>query len=325
MWISDSDGAQHCSYDVRQMLATWPTRTHAATGLSDAVARRIAAGVPPAARIHSVYRSVVNVSIPDGLLCLAAPWLGGLPNGILVDLGPDFRALGLRRGMGVVATDMSVGVPAIGLEIDLMAAARWSARLACPDGGLSRAADRWRGRRGVAWAEARARAVPGGLGALLGAGSPSADDPGVVRRAGASVDALRASLLAGNRPAAHRAARGLIGLGPGLTPSGDDVLVGVEAALRALDGPLAGFVGGAIHDVDDRTTVIAATLLRHAAAGEFAERIQALLAALLGHADEAVPAAIQRAIAWGATSGTDCLLGVLLGLDVASEPGRWAG
>jgi hypothetical protein len=163
------------------------------------------------------------------------------------------------------------------------------------------------------------------LGALLGAGSSSADGLGAVRRAGGIVDELRAALLAGNRRAAHLAARGLIGLGSGLTPSGDDVLVGIEAALRALAGPMAGFLGGAIHDVNDRTTVIAATFLRHAAAGEFAERIQVLLAALLGHEDEALPVAIQRAVAWGATSGTDCLLGVLLGLDIASGARRWPG
>jgi hypothetical protein len=71
-------------------------------------------------------------------------------------------------------------------------------------------------------------------------------------------------------------------------------------------------------NVEGRTTAVAATLLRHAGAGEFAERLHALLAALLGSDDEAIPAAIDRAVAWGATSGTDCLLGVLVGLDVAA-------
>ena len=70
--------------------------------------------------------------------------------------------------------------------------------------------------------------------------------------------------------------------------------------------------------VEERTTALAATLLRHAATGEYAERLHTLLAALLGSDDEAIPAAIDRAIAWGATSGTDCLLGVLIGLDVSA-------
>ena len=126
----------------------------------------------------------------------------------------------------------------------------------------------------------------------------------------------------GDSTAAANAATGLIGLGPGLTPSGDDVLVGVEAALHALGSPSAGFLALAVGDVEVRTTALAATLLRHAAAGEFAERLHTLLAALLGSDDEQIAAAVDRAVAWGATSGTDCLVGVLVGLDVAAGPRR---
>ena len=54
------------------------------------------------------------------------------------------------------------------------------------------------------------------------------------------------------------------------------------------------------------------------AAGEFAERVHTLLASLLGSDEEVIPAAIDRAVAWGATSGMDCLLGVLIGLDAAA-------
>ena len=89
--------------------------------------------------------------------------------------------------------------------------------------------------------------------------------------------------------------------------------------------PSAGFLALAVGDVEGRTTALAATLLRHAGAGEFAERLHTLLAALLGSDDEAIPAAIDRAVAWGATSGTDCLFGVLVGLDVAAGVRRGVG
>ena len=60
--------------------------------------------------------------------------------------------------------------------------------------------------------------------------------------------------------------------GPGLTPSGDDALAGIEAALHALAQPLAGFLGraGRHRGPHDRG---AAAMLRHAARGEFAERL----------------------------------------------------
>jgi hypothetical protein len=129
---------------------------------------------------------------------------------------------------------------------------------------------------------------------------------------------LVVALETGDRSLAAAVATRLMGLGPGLTPSGDDVLVGIEAALYAMARPSAGFLASAMGDVEERTTALAATLLRHAAAGEFAERLHILLAALLGSDNETIPAAIDRAVAWGATSGSDCLLGVLIGLDIAA-------
>jgi hypothetical protein len=307
------------------MLATWPIRAHAAARLSDVVPRRLAGGAAAPAVIHSVYRSVFNITTRDGLLSIASPPTGGLPNGVLVDLGPDFRTLGLWPGMAVVATDGGIGVPSAELEIDLSAATRWSPRLVSPHGGTSLAASRWRRRRRKVWAISRHSGALGGFGALLRGDPGSANDLGITGQAGTILDDLKAALLAGDRRAAGLAARRLIGLGPGLTPSGDDVLVGMESALHALGRPMAGFLGGAIHDVDDRTTAIAASLIQHAAAGEFAERIHRLLAALLSESDEGFPVAIERAVAWGATSGTDCLLGVLLGLDIASGTTRRSG
>jgi hypothetical protein len=134
--------------------------------------------------------------------------------------------------------------------------------------------------------------------------------------------AFTGALARHDRAAAAKSAHDLIGLGPGVTPSGDDLLVGLEAALHALADPRAGFLAAALTDIDERTTVVAATLLRRAAQGEFAERIHRLLAALLGPDDRAIPGAIERAVAWGATSGTDCLVGVLAGLDLATRPDR---
>jgi hypothetical protein len=305
------------------MLAAPPTRTHTASRLSDLVPPRIASGRAASARIHSVHRSVVNVSVDGGLLAIASPTTGGLPNGILVDLGADFRTLGLRPGMAVVFAETGLEVPRIDLHIDLAQATRWSPRLRRPDGGIERAADRWRGRSNAAWAIGRDRAATGGLGTVLRDEPDDAHDLGVARRARAILVELRVALLAGDRVAAVRAARGLIGLGPGLTPSGDDLLAGIEVALHALGAPAAGFIGGALEDVDDRTTAVAATLLRHAASGEFAERFHATLAAFLAEDDAALPAAIDRAVAWGATSGTDSLLGMLVGLDIATSQSQW--
>ena len=104
------------------------------------------------------------------------------------------------------------------------------------------------------------------------------------------------------------------------TPANREVLA--AAGLHALAAPGRGFLAAAVADVDVRTTAIAGTLLRYAARGEFAERIHRLLDGLLGPDDRDLPLAIARATAWGATSGTDCLVGVLYGLDLAARPDR---
>jgi hypothetical protein len=292
-------------------------RLHHASKVSDAVPRRIAHAGADALRVQSIYRSVVNITTADGLLTVASPEGGSLPNGILADLGPDWREIGVHPGMVVTASDGDVRVPDAKLEIQFDAAPRWSPRFQSSAKGVDVATARWGRRAAATRTIAQGRASAGGFSALLCAGLPE-DDLGIVEVAGPIVAGLTVALGAGDRSGAAKVAARLIGLGPGLTPSGDDVLVGIEAALHALAHPSAGFLALAMADVDERTTDVAATLLRHAAAGEFAERLHTLLAALLGRDDKTIPAAIDRAVAWGATSGTDCLLGVLIGLDVAT-------
>jgi len=293
-------------------------RIHRASTVSDAVPRRIAKAGVDAIRVQSIYRSVVNISTADGLLTVASPEGGGLPNGILADLGPDWREIGWHSGMAVVASAGTLRVPDAGLEIQIDAAARWSPRLRSSADAADTAAARWRRRAGATRAIARGRASAAGFGALLR--EDAAHDPvGILGVARPILSELVVALEAGDRTRAAEVAARLVGLGPGLTPSGDDVLVGIEAALHALARPSAGFLALAMGGVEERTTALAATLLRHAGAGEFAERLHSLLAALLGADDEAIPAAIDRAVAWGATSGTDCLLGVLIGLDVSAR------
>jgi hypothetical protein len=125
----------------------------------------------------------------------------------------------------------------------------------------------------------------------------------------------------------EKAARGLAGLGPGLTPSGDDTLGGFTGVL-ALAGSQSGMdreankhlVEVIANAAQPRTTLLSATLLAHAARGEMAEHVGELLMALTlpGEETATVLQAAERVLAYGACSGGDTLLGFLLGLQVAS-------
>jgi len=121
----------------------------------------------------------------------------------------------------------------------------------------------------------------------------------------------------------EEATRGLAGLGPGLTPAGDDMLAGFAAVMTLLserlsvDGINRGQVAEVIARVArPRTTMLSGVLLEYAAHGEAAEQVGKLLLALAlpGGEPEAVLRAADELLAFGATSGGDTLLGVLLGL-----------
>lgn len=272
-------------------------------------ATRISVGLRPtldAARgrreaisIVSVYHAVVNLALGDGrLVAIAGEAVGGLPNGILVGDDPDFTRLGIRPGMAARWAAGRLHIPAASLVVRTDRAADWSPRIARRD------VTGWPLRSERAWILARDARVPGGL-LDLPMGWPA-------------LWALHAAIRNGDRAAAAGAARGLIGLGPGLTPSGDDALAGVESALHAAFDPAAGFLGAVLADVETRTTVVSVALLRHAAQGEMAERVHRLLDGLLAPDPATLAPAVEMAVRHGGTSGSDLLAGVLLGLDAAT-------
>jgi hypothetical protein len=96
-------------------------------------------------------------------------------------------------------------------------------------------------------------------------------------------------------------AASLAGLGPGLTPAGDDLIVGYVAGLQLLHGrseQAAALAEAAAR----RTTSLSATLLRHAARGELPEAAHEYL-------DRGLEAGL---LAWGQTSGRMLLAGLRL-------------
>ncbi len=321
------------------MLILESDRTVVAARFSDAVPALMTRPAPRPLRVHSVFRSTINISIDGGLLTLARPEDGGLPNGILVELGSDHRALGMRAGMAVTASDGEIHFPAVHLRIVLPPGRGWSP-LFDPDACRRDAARRrWLERAGevrtaaALIARRRTRLGVGPLleGRRLGATDPTSawfgprmiGQPELLARAGQALALLRLAVETGDEPRAANAAGRLIGLGPGLTPSGDDALVGFLAALHATGHPMAGFATGALGDISARTTAVAATLLRHAAAGAFAECVHDLLAGLLDPDRLTATPAMERAAARGASSGIDCLVGVLDGLDAAASGPGW--
>ena len=177
-------------------------------------------------------------------------------------------------------------------------------------------APEWTGSCGVV--PITSRTVDDALGRLAMLNQPSL--PAARARLASRVDALVAALCEGTDLSVGVAVRGLVGFGPGLTPSGDDVLAGCLVALlrwnatvsaggrleraiaERLVGPNAtGFVGRQLLE-----------LARHGLTHEALDDV--LLAVPLGGSALVRPA--ERVLSVGATSGADSLLGIECALRV---------
>jgi len=143
--------------------------------------------------------------------------------------------------------------------------------------------------------------------------------------AGPRINALRLALLSGDAQTTTSSAVALIGLGIGLTPSGDDFLVGLLAGLEATDDPRRHGLAAAIaRETPGRTTEFGSALLEHACRGEFSQRLHDVLIAIAAQDTRGLHLAIARATAYGATSGADTLAGLFCALEVAGANTRRA-
>jgi hypothetical protein len=108
--------------------------------------------------------------------------------------------------------------------------------------------------------------------------------------------------------------RGLIGLGPGLTPSGDDFLSGALALLDALGmQQVHARLAQAVIDAAALTSPLSACFLRAAAGGHIGEYLHRALASLITGEVDAAIAAVGRI---GHSSGWDMLAGAATTLRV---------
>lgn len=121
--------------------------------------------------------------------------------------------------------------------------------------------------------------------------------------------------LAAGDPAAVRS---LLGLGPGLTPLGDDVLCGWLATAVASRHPRLDEIRSTVAlEARDRTTTLSATLLSCASRGEGVPQFRALLSGVASENRSVVEQAVDLILRVGETSGEGLLLGALLAMEGA--------
>ena len=153
---------------------------------------------------------------------------------------------------------------------------------------------------------------------LLGAGAVGATDAALAR-AHPLIRAVGDALSADRADAFADAARQLLGLGEGLTPSGDDFIGGVlfarRSVARAHDAAWAHAIERLVGDAPALTHPVSACLLRDLAAGEGWAALHDLADALARGDAAAAGTALRGLTALGQSSGWDLLGGYVSGLE----------
>jgi hypothetical protein len=279
--------------------------------------------------VYGVFSRAAYIEVDDVLVTLSSDRLGNVPWGVLLHGGPAMGLPGLHPGTSALFGPGRIRFPTYGTVVDFSRAPRWSAE-------LDVCATEWRNlsaNLGILL-----RVLQDGDTGMEGLASLSeyvARLPKMPSAAELNSHCQRAmSILAdvvakwtrGQLSALPREMRGLLGLGPGLTPSGDDFVIGTSAVLW-LASNTAGrhseaFRRAAIdtgREPGDATTTVGAFFVRQASLGRFPERLQDLLAALCAEDGGWVSEAAGALFDVGATSGRDMAAGVVFGAWLVSQ------
>ena len=288
--------------------------------------REWTAAGPLDAQTHGVFQRACNLELPGSrLITLLAPERPGPANIVVPALE---NVLGrVVDGQPMVVTTDRIEAPESSLVVDLAGARTWEG-VSPPDLPLPGPPLR-HGAVQTAIEIALERAESPGLIHLLpdlvgGGGSELGLDfslrAGLLLQARSAIIQLETLLAAGELEAALGVTTRLIGLGLGLTPSGDDFLAGLILTLNIADRVPGGFVKGidafgrgVVDQAIGRTTLVSVEQLRYAAQGE-AEQVIAEAAIALLWASEPLEPAIEALLDTGSSSGGDLLTGMCLGV-----------
>ncbi len=293
------------------------TVTQSALSIGPAASRALS--LPDAAvSVHSLFPSVLNLAVESCPFIVALMGPRGIiyPHAVALDHAVasfDF-AVGDRCSFSAETIRLEGGCGE--LRVTLAQASRPSPRILPL---IARPADAWRASvrrlkdfQSRTSCDLRISGLLGGAGPLpplQAALQRSAHDVG---DAALAVTALEAELF--------QATASLVGMGAGLTPSGDDFLCGFMAASRsAADPVLVSALGKAIEANLAGTGEISASQLRCALGGYWPGPLCDLADALSEEKEPAALRALDELCGLGHSSGADIASGFLFGLAIMSK------
>jgi hypothetical protein len=292
-------------------------------------------------QVHSVFTRVVNVlTSGNRLISVVGADVGNGPINIVTNLprSMSMTSIGMGKNDEVLNVDGSIVLGNNVLIISTKNAKQWKPQRVFR--GKLLATKKIRGNLKTMREVACAYGRFGGLAQLIEYAEEGRLDKlacqelnPFARRALPHLSMFMKTIKTKDYQGTKRSAQKLVGLGPGLTPSADDVLSGLMASLTLISqnlnicGDMVSEVNKSIIScIQGRTTLISQEFLMHAGAGDANEPILALIEKILTARPNEVEEATKHVLAIGEASGTDVVFGIFLGswllLDEVSRAGK---
>ena len=252
--------------------------------------------------VISVFDNAANLRAGGEILTIASNEAGRSPSSLTVH-----RASCLRLAIGETCSHQPGRIRFRDSVVDYSQSPVWSGRV----GATYRQKLSWESVCALNLALCRGSPPPGALchGSLPHAAQRHGSPPSMALHTGQDSPLNRGIRKLTYDP--ENGVRELIGLGPGLTPSGDDVIVGFIAVLNHYsdDTRHLRLVRDAVTASLRATTDLSAQLLRNAIRFEYHEYIEDVLISLCDTPETVNPSA-SRLLGVGATSGLDIASGM---------------
>lgn len=280
--------------------------------------------------IHSAFERVFNIKFNDTLVGIARNDVYRSQINMITDVSTDesMTSLGVRRGVRARIGKNRIIIGST-LKVSVTGTKIWqpSTSVHTPSNPKIISRNLEEVKRKMS-----SRNIDEGLGQLLGHIDDILEDGisgtynlnQVAKKALPSIDKLAKGALERNPEKLKDASKGLIGLGLGLTPSGDDMLAGFMIARWWITNSFGTKLNQVKEEntsikrqMEDKTTLFSKQHLRYAAKGETNEAVENFLKAILKDQMSNINLHIDHVIGMGETSGTDTMFGLLLGLETA--------
>jgi hypothetical protein len=283
-----------------------------------------------AMRLHSTFPSTLNLAVEGArtLIALTGPSEVSYPHAVALDHAVDFLSLHFAPGDRGWLSARSIRLQGrcVTLTVTLEQAQRPAARL-LP--AIIRQGSAWRASASRLACFQSRFSCDLRLDALINGARSETPMGAALRRSALALGAAACAVTAcrvdergegrGTEPGAalFRAVASLVGMGAGLTPSGDDLLSGFMAASRARGfHALVSALAEAVEAHIAATGEISASLLRCAIEGYWPSHLVELADALAAEDGRAAVCAVDSLCRLGHSSGADIATGFLFGVAV---------